>query len=302
MTILVVGEATKKSRPRNCPECKSTHLIQYREEEDCVVCMGCGLVISFKTAEHNSEENRNTVRRKHIHSIPCLDLPIPFSESKKTREKKSVQESTAFVLEKWRNIKISDSTEKNLALALFYITKTTVDLSLPKIALKKASVILKEITEKGLIKGRSIKALTAAVVYIACKECGFARSVNEIAAVSKVSTNEVGAIFRFLAKKLGLSVLPTRPSEYVLEISTKLTLSKETIKIANTISNASEETKLSSGKDPVGVAAAATYLSSLITGEQKTQREIAEVARVTETTIRNRCRELRDSLFFFETL
>ena len=46
------------------------------------------------------------------------------------------------------------------------------------------------------------------------------------------------------------------------------------------------------------MAAAASYISSIVTGERVTQREIAEIAQVTEVTIRNRYKELVQRLEF----
>jgi transcription initiation factor TFIIB len=40
----------------------------------------------------------------------------------------------------------------------------------------------------------------------------------------------------------------------------------------------------------------------VLTGERKTQREIAEIAQVTEVTIRNRYKELVDRIMFEITL
>jgi len=45
------------------------------------------------------------------------------------------------------------------------------------------------------------------------------------------------------------------------------------------------------GKSPTGYAAAAIYAASLLCNEKKTQREVADVAQVTEVTIRNRYQE-----------
>ncbi|EQD80770.1 transcription initiation factor IIB [mine drainage metagenome] len=53
---------------------------------------------------------------------------------------------------------------------------------------------------------------------------------------------------------------------------------------------------LTSGKGPTGVAAAAIYIASIITQERRTQRSVAEVAGVTEVTIRNRYKELTEKL------
>ena len=56
------------------------------------------------------------------------------------------------------------------------------------------------------------------------------------------------------------------------------------------------ERELTSGRGPTGVAAAAIYISSILSGERRTQREVAEVAGVTEVTIRNRYKELAEKL------
>ncbi|MEM4272444.1 MAG: hypothetical protein QXH30_02545, partial [Candidatus Bilamarchaeaceae archaeon] len=53
---------------------------------------------------------------------------------------------------------------------------------------------------------------------------------------------------------------------------------------------------LISGRGPTGVAAAALYIASAIVGEKRTQKEVADVAGVTEVTIRNRYRELKKEL------
>ena len=50
------------------------------------------------------------------------------------------------------------------------------------------------------------------------------------------------------------------------------------------------------GRSIEGVAAAAIYIASILSGERRTQREVAEVAGVTEVTIRNRYKELAERL------
>ena len=50
------------------------------------------------------------------------------------------------------------------------------------------------------------------------------------------------------------------------------------------------------GKDPMGMAAATIYMACIENGLSITQRQIADVANVTEVTIRNRLNRLRDVL------
>ena len=56
------------------------------------------------------------------------------------------------------------------------------------------------------------------------------------------------------------------------------------------------EKELTSGRGPTGVAAAAIYIASILCGDRRTQREVADVAGVTEVTIRNRYKELAEEL------
>ena len=60
--------------------------------------------------------------------------------------------------------------------------------------------------------------------------------------------------------------------------------------------------ELTSGRGPAGIAADALYVSALMNDEKKTQREVADVAGITEVTIRNRYKELIDRLDLEEKL
>jgi transcription initiation factor TFIIB len=84
---------------------------------------------------------------------------------------------------------------------------------------------------------------------------------------------------------------PVDPKKYVPRFSSELELSEEVQSKANEIIETTAEQGLLSGKSPTGYAAAAIYAASLLCNEKKTQREVADVAQVTEVTIRNRYQE-----------
>ena len=48
----------------------------------------------------------------------------------------------------------------------------------------------------------------------------------------------------------------------------------------------------------MGLAAAALYLACLQNNENKTQKEISDASGVTEVTVRNRCKGLRNNVQF----
>jgi transcription initiation factor TFIIB len=111
-----------------------------------------------------------------------------------------------------------------------------------------------------------------------------------------MSRKDIGRVYRYLARELDLKILPTMPQDYVSRFCSVLHLSSDVqTKTVEILKKASEK-ELASGRGPTGMAAAALYVASLLCGERTTQREIAEVAGVTEVTIRNRYKELAEKL------
>ncbi|MBO3763315.1 MAG: HTH domain-containing protein, partial [Candidatus Brockarchaeota archaeon] len=63
------------------------------------------------------------------------------------------------------------------------------------------------------------------------------------------------------------------------------------------ILNEARAKKATSGKDPMGLVAAAIYLATLRMGiNTVTQKQIAEASNVTEVTVRNRFKGLKEAL------
>ena len=82
----------------------------------------------------------------------------------------------------------------------------------------------------------------------------------------------------------------------VARIASKAGLSEKTKRYAIEILRKAEEDKSSAGKNPMGLAGAALYLSCVKNGDDKTQRDIAEASNITEVTIRNRYKGLSELL------
>ena len=78
----------------------------------------------------------------------------------------------------------------------------------------------------------------------------------------------------------------------VARIASKIGISEKTKRLATEILRKAEETEISAGKNPMSLAATALYISCRKTGENYSQRDLAEAASVTEVTIRNRYKGL----------
>jgi transcription initiation factor TFIIB len=200
-------------------------------------------------------------------------------------------------LRKWqRRIRVSNATERNLAFALSELDRMASGMGLPRNVRETAAMIYRKAVNKNLIRGRSIEGVVAASLYGACRQCGVPRTLDEIASSSRVGRKEIGRTYRFMTRELKLKLMPTRPQDYISRFCSELKLSGEVqTKAAEILKDASDK-ELTSGRGPTGVAAAAIYISSIICNERRTQREVADIAGVTEVTIRNRYKELTDKL------
>ncbi len=306
----LAGSQEETARVQSCPECGSTRLMRDYETAE-IVCMNCGLIIAQKIADRGPEwrafDDEQRTKRTRVgapltYTIHDKGLSTMIDWHDKDIYGKSLspgQKAQVYRLRKWqRRIRVSDATERNLAFALSEITKIANNLNLPKNILETASVIYRKAVKERLIRGRSIQGVTAAAIYLACRQCGLARTLEEIAQASSVNKKEVGRSYRFLIKELDYSIPPLKPSQYITKFSNQLTMQGKVEEIAHKILAAAKELKLTSGRGPKGIAAAASYIASVLTGERKTQREIAEIAQVTEVTIRNRYKELVERLMF----
>jgi transcription initiation factor TFIIB len=162
--------------------------------------------------------------------------------------------------------------------------------------METASVIYRKVKKKKFCRGRSIRNITAAVIYLSCRQCGVPRTLEEIAAASSLDRKDIARSYRFIIRDLETSAPLSPSSRHASRFSNKLMISGRTEGIAIKMLEVAKKMRLTSGRSPTGIAAAAVYLATVITNERRIQREIAKVASVTEVTIRNRYQELSEKL------
>ena len=272
-----------------CPECGSHHLVRDYERGE-LLCEDCGLVLDDQFIDQGPEWRAFDVEQgeKRI-SWKNKDS---YGKSIPTRNRAQL-----YRLRKWqRRIRVSNATERNLAFALSELDRMASAMGLPRNVRETAAMIYRKAVNKNLIRGRSIEGVVAASLYAACRQCGVPRTLDEVANSSRVGRKEIGRTYRFMTRELKLKLMPTKPQDYVQRFCSELKLSGEVQSKAAEILKDASEKELTSGRGPTGVAAAAIYISSILCNERRTQREVADVAGVTEVTIRNRYKELTEKL------
>ncbi len=194
-------------------------------------------------------------------------------------------------LTKWHR-RFMKAKDRNLSFAFSELQRIVSYLNLPKTIHERIARYYEQCVEKGLVRGRSIEAIIAALTYAVAREMGSPRTPEEIAEASGVDKKEIGRTYRYIARELGIRILPANPEDFVPRFCSLLGLSERVAVEAIKVIKAARKKDIISGKGPTGVAAAAIYIGSVLAGEKRTQREIADLCNITEVTIRCRYREL----------
>ncbi|EMA42057.1 transcription initiation factor TFB [Halococcus hamelinensis 100A6] len=206
------------------------------------------------------------------------------------------QRMTMHRLRTWdERFRTRNSKERNLKQALGEIDRMSSSLGLPEPIRETASVIYRRALASDLLPGRSIEAIATAALHAAARQAGIPRTVDEVAAVSRVDEMEFKRAYRYIVRELHLEIAPPDPEQYVSRFASELSLSEETEIRARELLRIAEENELQSGKSPVGLAAAALYAAALLTDEKLTQDDVSVVADVSSVTIRNHYRELLEA-------
>ncbi len=284
---------------KKCPECGGINLILHKERGE-VLCKDCGLVIEERLFDFGQEwrefdsdqsEKRRRTGAPLTYSKFDRGLGTDVGQKGDVFKLSGKSRNKFFRLRKWQ-YRISTAIERNLKLALAELKRVSSYLKLPRSVEEEASRIYTMAVQRGLVRGRSMESVVAGALYAACRRHEVPRTLDELSEASGIDKKEIGRTYRFVTRELGIRILPSNPLDYIPRFASALKLTPETQSKAVEILEMAENSELTSGRGPTGIAAASLYVAALINNEKKTQREVADIAGVTEVTIRNRYKEL----------
>ena len=301
------GESTepeeRTGESTTCTECGSSRVTtdSVRGER---VCDACGAVLDdrvldrgpeWRAFSHEEKQNKSRVGTPTSLAVHDRGLTTAIDWRNKDAHGKTLaadKQTKMKRLRRWQErIRTRDAGERNLQFALGEIDRMSSSLGVSRSVREMAAVVYRRALDEDLIRGRSIEGVATSALYAACKKDGTPRSLERITDVSRVERREIGRTYRYIVQELGLEIAPTDPQAYVPRFVSALDLGESTKRTAMEVLAETTERGLHSGKSPTGFAAAAVYLAAILRGEKRTQRAVADVAQVTEVTIRNRYQE-----------
>ena len=294
-----------------CTACNSS-LVDDTENGE-IICSGCGIVMVEHMEDHGPEAKSSSLEDKMKlaratgqTSYSQHDLGITTEISIGTKDfsgkKISVEMSNQMHrIGKWQpRVRVSSSRERRLSNILGRISEICQNCSLPKNVIETASMIYRSLDGKNIqVKGKSVDSISAAVVYMACKQCDVIRSLDEIlrevchASKVKSKTKLASRYYRMLVMELGTNTAPiVTMDKYISKIANMTKTDTRVERLSLEIAEKTKDRNLADGKAPNGIAAAYLYIASILLGQNIIQRDVSSVSGVTEVTIRNRCKEI----------
>ena len=295
---------------KSCPECESTLVDDIQNGER--FCSACGVIVAEQMADYGPETKSSSLEEKMklaratgqtTYSQHDLGITTEIAIGTKDFSGKSINSQVAnqmHNLRKWQQrVRVSTPRERRLSIVLAKIGETCKTLALSKNVLETASMIYRSLDGKVEVKGKSVVSISAATIYMACKQCGIVRSLDEICRGLcspkdlKPKTKLAARYYRTMVMELGNSTAPVvTMDKYISKIANLTGTDVRVERLALEISEKTKDRNLADGKAPNGIAAAYLYVASILLGQNVLQRDVSSVAGVTEVTIRNRCKEI----------
>jgi len=298
----------KSSKKDRCPRCGQGSVVTDTNTGE-NFCGKCGFVLNDENVESgpewrsfSKEEGENRTRTGTPTSLAMHDMGLatiinPMNKDAAGKPLTASMKSTIERLRTWDSrSQVHEPVDRNFRQAFSELNRLKDKLAISDAVIEKSAYIYRKALDKGLVRGRSISALMAAALYAACRDTATPRNLKDVEIAANIKRKDIARCYRLLVKELDLKMPVADSIQCVARIASKIGIAEKTKRYAITVLKSAQEIEISAGKDPMGLAAAALYLSCVKNGEDKTQRDIAESANVTEVTIRNRYKGLKELL------
>ncbi|WP_268899079.1 transcription initiation factor IIB [Haloarcula rubra] len=299
-------EETPTSRlasERCCPECESDDLVVQQNE---TYCEGCGLVVHrddldrrrrWNYTESGREPERTGSPTTHRLHDRGLSTDIGYYQDGAGNPLDSNTQRLFSRLRRWdAQSKVPSKRDKSLRDGLSEIARLISVLDLSDSVFDEAVDIYRNAWDANLLKGRSIEAIASGSVFAACRLEQLPRHRSEVADVARVDSDAINNAYTQMNRELELAIPPPLPQDFLPRIASAIGAGNYIEQRARELLLCPAVGRLSNGRPPSGVAAAALYHAQQAeTGEKRaSQKAIAEAGFTSTLTIRTIWRKLQE--------
>lgn len=276
-----------------CPNCGDGQKVTDIESGE-LICTKCGYVIHERVGDE--EQDWSVLAREpasKLRTSPTslarsgmgLSTIIGRPDRSAGSGLNAAMRSTFDRLRTW-DFRIKGRDERSLKRAFVDLDRLRGMLRLSDAIVEKAAYIYRRAQEQGLVRGRTMRAVMGAAIYIVQREMGISGTLDDIIRATNTKEKDLARAYRILIRELDLKVPMVDPVKCVSRVANKANISERTKRKAMNMIYDVVKSGLAAGKDPMGLAASVLYVSCVNSSEVKSQAAIADAAGVSEVTLR----------------
>ena len=131
--------------------------------------------------------------------------------------------STMGRLRTW-DLRTQASANRNLRTAFNQLNILKDKLGLPDAIIEKTAYIYRKTRGRGLGRGRETSSALAAALYLACRQEGTPRTLNEICVISNIKRKAISRQYRDMVNELDIRIPTVDPTKCIARIANQINL------------------------------------------------------------------------------
>jgi len=277
-----------------CPVCGNQNIV-FDYSENAYVCPVCGTVLEERPIDYGIEtliKDEATPRVSGSFTNRVHDRGIGGTEIA-GKIVNHVKEGRGWVARQ-KDVRVSKG-ERVVEKALKHLNDLVKLIKPPTAVAETAGEILREAVAGKNFKEKTLKRLAAASLYLSYKIHGYPRPFKQFASELGLEPQEVWNAIKMVSesvKNLNKKLARNEPQTIISYIVKSSNLPPEVEFVANKIVAEVTSTGLVSGKGLSSLAASAVYVAAILTGNRRTQLDIARTVGLTDVAIRNSYSEI----------
>jgi len=168
------------------------------------------------------------------------------------------------------------------------------NLSLPDSVKSDSEKICEDVMARNVVGRRSVPVIAASSLYTACRESHTPVTLKDLATATDSNPREIGRCYRSIINRMNMAPPNLNGATYAVRVAGAVKASDDATQLSLQIVNKSIDKGLG-GRNPMTLAAAAVYLACLITGEDSRQSDVADAAGVSEVSVRECVKAMRQA-------
>jgi transcription initiation factor TFIIB len=263
------------------------------------ICKECGIVVQDNLYDseldidfYKYKSDTNTVQ-PHSIGLNNNGMSTAIADYDATSSKRFSNRKEHNKVEFLNKIVSCSNKKRNLKIVIDLLNRIKDKLFLTSVCIEDALVYYKKALEKGMIKGRSIREVIVACVYLVCKNSSIPRTLTEISQIVEANERFAGRCYRLLIKELKIGHVQFKPTIFIRKIAEEANINERAARESINMLVAVQNENTFSGKNTLSIAAAILYVTCKKHRQKVSQARIASAANINIMTLRKRLSEVR---------